>query len=1040
MRALHLLIAIAAPIVCLGQGTISTAAGNGTQGFSGDGGPATNASISGISLGVAVDNGGNLLVVDGGNNRVRMVNGAGIITTIAGGGPAGSGDGVPATKTQVFPGGVAVDHAGNMYIAQGASIRKVDSSGIITTIAGTGLPGFGGDGGAALKAQFMATNVAVDGAGNIYIADTINQRIRKIDGNGIISTVAGAGQQGFSGDGGPATSAKLALPQGLSSDSAGNLYFADSGNGRVRKVDTSGTITTVAGNGSAIGIGENVPATSQGMTPAWVAVDTAGNLYITDNGVSRIRKVNTAGLISTFAGSISATSLGDGGPATSASLSNPTCVAVDAAGNVYIADANHYRVRKVSVAAALVESPSALSLSAIVGGAAPASQNVSLTGSGATLSFTAAPSTTTGGNWLSVTPTAGTTPATLSISISTGSLPAGTYNGDVTITSSGAGNSPQQIPVTLTVQPAGTSRAVITTVAGNGSIVFSGDGGPATSAGTSPVGIAADSGGNVYFSESLVSGRIRKVDTSGTITTIAGNGTVAFAGDGGPATKASFFNPFGLVVDSNGNIYIADSSNNRIRKINTSGTISTAAGNGSPAYAGDGGPATSASIASPLGVALDTAGNLYIAENSTFRVRKVNTAGIISTAAGSILGTFSGDGGSATSAGLLLPGGVATDTAGNLYIADVGDNRIRKVNTSGIISTYAGSGTKGFAGDGGPATSAALNLASAHIGLAVDSSGNLYIPDCGNQRIRKVDTAGIITTVAGNGTAGFSGDGGSPTSASLNNPSDVAIDGSGNLYIVDTTNLRIRKIPLGPAAPSISANGIVNGASFQPGVAGGAWVTITGSNLSTMTDVWTNAVVNGKLPTTLDGVSVMIGGKPAYVEYVSQAQINLLAPNIPSGPTQVTVITPAGTSASFAVTASQYGPAFFPWPNNQVVATYQDFTFAAKPGTFAGVNTVAARPRDVVILWATGFGATSPAVPDGFFTPGDQTYATLVLPTVTINNVPATVYGAALAPGFAGLYQVAVQVPASLADGDWAVVATIGGISSPSGAVLSVKK
>jgi uncharacterized protein (TIGR03437 family) len=443
-----------------------------------------------------------------------------------------------------------------------------------------------------------------------------------------------------------------------------------------------------------------------------------------------------------------------------------------------------------------------------------------------------------------------------------------------------------------------------------------------------------------------------------------------------------------------------------------------------------------------MGLALDSAGNLYIADSANNRIRKVDTSGTIGTVAGgALLPGFSGDGGPATSAALFLPGGVAVDSSGNIFIADVANNRIRKVNPAGVISTVVGNGTKGFSGDGGAATAAMLNLFGAHTGLGVDSAGNLYIPDVANHRVRKVDTAGLITTVAGNGIAGFSGDGGSATSAGLNNPNDVAVDIAGNFYIADASNNRVRKVTTGSGGvpPAISSNGIVNGAGFQPGIVPNSWVTIQGTNLAPVTDTWGNSIVNGKLPTTLDGVTATIGGKPAYLYYISSNQINLLAPDIPAGATQVTVTTPAGTSSTFTVTASQYGPAFFMWPNNQPVATRQDFSFAVRNGTFTGLTTVAAKPGEVMILWGTGFGPTTPAAQTGIVVPGDQTYSTSVPPTLTINNQRATVFGAALAPGFAGLYQIAIQVPDLLADGNWPVIATIGGISSPPGVVLAVQ-
>ncbi len=241
-----------------------------------------------------------------------------------------------------------------------------------------------------------------------------------------------------------------------------------------------------------------------------------------------------------------------------------------------------------------------------------------------------------------------------------------------------------------------------------------------------------------------------------------------------------------------------------------------------------------------------------------------------------------------------------------------------------------------------------------------------------------------------------------------------------------------------PTASTPAIASVVNAAGFQPGIIANSWVTIQGANLAPQTDDWSHSIVNGALPTTLDGVSVTMGGNPAYVYYISPGQLNVLAPNLPAGPVTVTVTTPGGTSANFAATASLYGAAFFLWPGSQVVATRQDYTYAVKPGTFAGATTVGAKPGEILILWGTGFGPTMPPAPSGVSVPASGGFSTASAPTVTINNTPAIVYGAALAPGSAGLYQIAIQVPTTLPDGDWPIQASIGGVTSPTGIVLSV--
>ncbi|MBW1818596.1 MAG: hypothetical protein JRJ60_15750, partial [Deltaproteobacteria bacterium] len=333
--------------------------------------------------------------------------------------------------------------------------------------------------------------------------------------------------------------------------------------------------------------------------------------------------------------------------------------------------------------------------------------------------------------------------------------------------------------------------SIIDTVAGGETYGCSGDGLPATDAQLDfPWGIAVDASGNLYISD-IGCNRIRKIDTSGIITTVAGNGTYGYSGDGGPATQAELDTPMDVAVDTSGNLYIVDGFNARIRKVDTNGIITTVAGNGTYGYSGDGGPATQAQLYEPGGVTVDTSGNLYIADTYNYRIRKVDTSGIITTVAGNGGWEHSGDGGPATEAQFGHSYGIAVDDSGNLYIADYYNTCIRKVDTSGIITTVAGNGTYGYGGDGGLATQAELNRP---IDVVVDHSGNLYITDTYNSRIRKVDTSGIITTVAGNGTWAYGGDGGPATQAEIKGPYGVAVDDSGNLYIEDTYNNRIRKV------------------------------------------------------------------------------------------------------------------------------------------------------------------------------------------------------------------------------------------------------
>jgi trimeric autotransporter adhesin len=343
----------------------------------------------------------------------------------------------------------------------------------------------------------------------------------------------------------------------------------------------------------------------------------------------------------------------------------------------------------------------------------------------------------------------------------------------------------------FTLTTLNTTSQTINTYAGNGIGGYTGNGGAATIAEIdNPAGIANDATGNLYIADET-SNTIRMVNTSGIITTVAGIGKLAgLSGDGGPATAAELDSPQGVRVDKHGNIYIADWANGRVRKVNTAGVISTYAGS-TPGFGGDGGPATAANLAATSDVAIDSLGNVYIADEGNKRVRKVNTSGIISTFAGIGVQNYSGDGGPATAAEIGQISGLITDANNNLYIADATNNRVRMVNTLGIITTVAGNGVASYSGDGGQATAAELSAPGT---VAIDILGNLYIGDENNQRTRKVNTSGIISTLAGNGIQSYSGDGGPATAAELNDPYGVSCDNRGKVFIADLFNNRIRYV------------------------------------------------------------------------------------------------------------------------------------------------------------------------------------------------------------------------------------------------------
>ena len=988
-------------------------AGNGSYPFDGDNESALDAGMAPLSF--THDSFGNVFVVDSFNNRIRRIDAkTGIITTYAGNGEASPvTDGVPATSSALNePRSIVFDKNSNLFIAEFGShrIRKVSRDGIITTVAG-GTLGFSGDGGLALNSKLSRpTAVLVDSNDNLYIADSANRRIRKINAfDKTINTIVGNGIIGFDGDGGAASNASLNSVAALAFDNDENLYISDQQNHSVRVVSkSSGIITRFAGlaAGNFVSTPDAKLATESGIRePIGIALDKQGNLYIAASSNGQLRRVDAqTKIMTTIAGGDSYQAKTGLSP-TSIRYDGLSGVGLDLSGNpMFCSNHGNFTIYKI-LPTLLTDT---ISPTLII--TSPTSDKQFITTSPLVTLFGDV-SDNIRPTHITVKSDRGNFDYSVNLGIGNESwsiyyLPLMIGSNNLTITAwDTAGNSTvKSLNVTYNVP------STLTFLAGTSKSGFNLESGSSLASQLyAPETVAVDNSGNIFIADKG-NHRIRKVTRSGVISTVAGNGQIGSSGDSGLAVNAPLNSPNGVAIDNSGNIYIADTNNQRIRKVNAAGIISTIAGSGIQGFAGDGSanPALQ-QLDTPVGIFLDVAGNLLIADAGNHRIRKLNlTSGVLTTIAGKGYGSGTPDGTAAINSFLRYPTSVVADAAGNIYISNTSGHNIKKINSAGILTNFAGNGTAGFGGDGADAKLAQFNAPG---GIALDGAGNLYVTDQVNNCLRKIDASGVISTFAGRGANNNLKDPViAPADATFNAPAGVVVDRAGNIIVADTNNHRVVMIA---AFKNVAS---VNGASFTAAlpVAAESIASAFGNNLA----IGSQAATTLPLPTSLIGTTVKVR---------DSAGVERLAPLFYAGAGQVNYQIPAGTAAGFATIIITNSNGEISTGAVNVATTQPGIFSATSDGAGAAAATLLFIKNSVrtggAVAQCTTQGCTAIPIDVNAY---DDTYLELYGTGIRANsglpNVKATIGGVTVPVLYAGAHccfvgvdQINLQLPKSLA-------------------------